>query len=151
MRYFHCLLCAGSLIALGLLLTLNGPARGQHPPPAYCDQNVQLVRSWYQQYLRREPDAGGLQNFVSLLRQGMTPLEVQASILGSTEYLRLHGWDPAGFVTDMYQDVLGRWPRQDEVAAWLDRLARKRGNRQLVAAEFLWASRGRPGVVYPLR
>ena len=45
-----------------------------------------LVTSWYRTYLRREPDAGGLANFVRALDSGMNVKEALAVVLVSAEY-----------------------------------------------------------------
>jgi autotransporter-associated beta strand protein len=48
-----------------------------------------LVRADYRAFLGREPDASGLQNFVTRLAQGLdTPTTLAATLLGSEEYFR---------------------------------------------------------------
>ncbi len=95
-----------------------------------------LVASWYQRYLHRNPEECGLRNWAGLLRCGKSPEEVEAGILGSDEYYHLHGCTPAGYVTGLYVDVLGRTPCHEEVCQWTRQLSRC-GDRIKLAREFL--------------
>jgi hypothetical protein len=102
------------------------------------------VESWYEQYLHRSADVAGLQNWVSVLREGASPLEVQAGILGSEEYWQNHYRDPGRLIAGLYKDVLGRraWP--SEIEQWLRIYRRDSGDRQLLAQQFLTAAQGPP-------
>src|SRR5262245_51994373 len=99
MRYLTAL-TAAALAAL----VLGGEAKAHGCP------HTDLVTSWYHRYLGRAPDPGGLRTWVSALRCGTDPREVEASILASEEYLCRHGHNGAGFITGLYTDVLGRTP-----------------------------------------
>ena len=46
-----------------------------------------LVQSYYQTFLRRAADNGGLNTFTALLSQGTRDQDAIAFIMGSTEYL----------------------------------------------------------------
>ena len=96
MRYFM-VLVTGTLIAFGVASL-----------PARAMDDTQLVESWYQRYLGRGSDPGGLNNWVWQLRSGMPPDAVEACILGSDEYYVRHGQTPESFVAGLYQDVLSR-------------------------------------------
>src|SRR5262245_22521511 len=76
MRYFAAT-AAATLVAVGLI-GANAEAHG-------C-RHTEMVQDWYHRYLHRAPDPGGLQTWVSALRCGTDPAEVQASILASEEY-----------------------------------------------------------------
>lgn len=74
----------------------------------------------YQKYLGRNPDAAGLNNWLTLMRSGQVSDErLEASFVGSTEYIANHGGAGAGWVTGMYVDLLGRSPSTAEVNGWV--------------------------------
>jgi hypothetical protein len=78
----------------------------------------------YRQYLKRLPDAAGLDAWVSGLLAGTYSDEkVEALFLGSNEYIANHGGIGAAWVTGMYQDLLGRTPSDAEVQNWVNVLA----------------------------
>lgn len=132
-------LTAAALLVLGLA----GVNANAHACP-----HTALVQSWYQRYLHRQPDPQGLHTWVSALRQGESPLAVQASILASDEYFCRYGHTNAGFVTGLYTDVLGRAPCAQELADWSHRV-RRLGCRKRTAQEFCaaTASAGLPPVL----
>jgi hypothetical protein len=84
---------------------------------------VDLLVSDYAQFLRRAPDPVGLNNLLSQLQQGQGPGVVEAEFVASTEYILDHGNTAVGFVLGLYQDLLGRTPRLDELNFWLGQLA----------------------------
>ncbi len=137
---------AGRLFAVSALLLISVPAYSQrfYPEPRQ-DPAVAQVESWYQQYLHRSADLSGLQSWTTLLRQGASPQEVQANILGSEEYYQKHNNDPAQFIVGLYNDVLGVSPSHTQVGVWLDRYDRDRGDRIRLARHFLSESRERSG------
>ncbi len=121
------------------------PIPPPRPPPwgggfVPSDPNADLIESWYQRYLGRSVDPGGLSSRLAVLRRGADPEEVEADIIGSGEYWERNGRNVAGFVRGLYADVLGREPNRNEVRIWADRYAVNRGNRSAVAREFLQAA-----------
>jgi hypothetical protein len=102
---------------------------------------AELVESWYGRYLHRHSDLAGLQNHVSLLRQGIAPDTVLAGILSSQEYYQLHGENAAQFIAGLYVDVWGRYASDSEIDNWLAVLRRFRGDRDALAREFLRAAK----------
>ena len=104
-----------------------------------CEE-ARAVQNWYLRYLQRPADRCGLDNWVTHLRRGMAPDTAEASILGSEEYYHNHGCNPDGFVTGLYEDVLGRRPCREEVCTWTRRLGAC-GCRIKLASEFLCAAR----------
>jgi hypothetical protein len=125
---------AAALIALGGSV-MNASAQTLYPA-APQDPGVRLVESYYQRYLGRAADPGGLQGWVSVLGS----VNVEAGILGSAEYYSRHGGTPAGFVTGLYVEVLGRQPAAAEVQVWLNRLQQVGWNRTVLADDFLRAA-----------
>jgi HEAT repeat protein len=104
------------------------------------DPNADLIDSWYQRYLGRSVDPGGLTSRLDLLRRGTAPDDVEADIIGSGEYWERHGSNVVGFVQGLYADILDREANRDEVRIWADRYAVNRGNRSALAHEFLHAA-----------
>ncbi len=105
---------------------LAAPAATQAPsrPEAYQganpDRSEDLVRSWYQKYLHREPDPQWAV-WVDAVRNGQEPNAVLASILGSQEYYDKAGGTPERFVQTLYRDVTGRPPTRGEMEYWVRR------------------------------
>src|SRR5262249_37124466 len=106
-------------------------------PPQGVNGHRALVESWYQLYLHRPADPAGLRESVERLRKGVDPLEVQAGILGSEEYYKLHGARPRSWVAALYADVLDRSPSPREIQHWVQVLGRSGGSRANTAVEFL--------------
>jgi len=109
-------------------------------PPAPSGYR-QLVESWYQLYLNRAPDPTGVRDFVNRMARGATPEDIQASIIGSDEYYRLHGSRPASWIAGMYADVLNRSARPDEIRHWMGMYERLGGSREQTSLEFLRTAR----------
>jgi hypothetical protein len=75
--------------------TTFGQALAQHASPtqvamaivASTESHRRLVQSFYQRFLDRAPDSGGLSAFVTLLQKGTRALDAIAIMVGSEEYL----------------------------------------------------------------
>ena len=96
------------------------------------------VRAWYRDYLGREVGPE-LKAWVQLLDGGMSPLDVQATILGSDEFYYQKGRDPQTFVIETLQSVTWSEPTVSELRRWTDRLTALRGDRFVLAREILLA------------
>lgn len=90
-----------------------------------------LVDAWYHYYLNRAPDSAGLSTLTSDLAAGQSPETVQAGMLGSTEFYGLAGSTDAGFLSTLYQDVLGRPVDQPGLAHWETALAQGTSRTQV--------------------
>lgn len=113
-------------------------ALGLNGSVAWANQEAALVQGWYQQYLHRDAEPCGLNNWVSIMRcKG--PEAVQTGILASDEYYHTHGCSPEGFVAGLYVDVLGRMPCASEIQGWVCNLGRC-GCRMRLAQDFLCAA-----------
>lgn len=97
---------------------------------------TEQVRSWYRDYLGREPGPE-LTAWVELLRGGMSPVDVQATILGSDEYFNQQGRDPQTFVLETLQAVTWQAPSANLLRQWNDRLNMLHGDRLALAREVL--------------
>ena len=94
------------------------------------------IRGWYRDYLGR--DVGqDVPALVNLLRGGMSPTDLQATILGSDEFYLQNGRDPQAFVRETLQAVNWSEPSYSELQRWTDRLNQLRGDRFALAREIL--------------
>jgi hypothetical protein len=83
-----------------------------------------LVSGYYEAYLGRAPDSGGLSYWVAQLTAGVSDESVIATILGSDEfYTTDSGGTADGFVTALYGALLGRAPDSGGLAYWESRLS----------------------------
>jgi hypothetical protein len=82
-----------------------------------------VVSAAYQKYLGRAALPAEVQAWVGLMQHGLTDERLEAGFIGSREYIQDHGGQGAGWVSGMYQDLLGRTPQQAEVDAWVQALA----------------------------
>ena len=95
-----------------------------------------IVTNDYQSFLNRAPDPGGLTAWLGQLQSGRTPDQVAAGILGSAEYFANNGSTNQGFVSALYQNVLGRASDPSGNTSWLNALA-SGVSRTQVAFDFL--------------
>jgi hypothetical protein len=84
-------------------------------------QNV--LKNLYQQDLGRTPDQPGLNFWLQAMQNGMTDEHIEASFLGSPEYIANHGGTGSAWVQGMYHDLLGRSPDQAGLKFWDNALA----------------------------
>lgn len=82
------------------------------------EARTNLINGFYESYLDRAVDAAGLTTFLNAMNAGMTSTQVQAIILSSNEYF-LRGGSNEGFVSNLYQDLLGRTATAIEASYWV--------------------------------
>lgn len=102
------------------------------------ENHVVLVTSFYQQFLGRAPDSAGLNTWAGRLDAHETAEQVLVGILTSDEYFNQAGGTLTGFVSTLYQDLLGRSPSAGETSYWLDILLQT--SRGELASRFLASS-----------
>jgi hypothetical protein len=129
------------LTSLAVLVALGGiaseaEATHKRARPVTAD-DIRLVASWYQKYLGRDPDQGGLMGWACELARGGN---VEAGILSSEEYYLRFGATPESFVFSLYVNVLSREPDFKEVQGWVCRWKQLGCNRGALACEFLRAA-----------
>ena len=77
----------------------------------------------YQATLGREPDADGFEGWMTALSEGTPFLTAVNGFVNSREFQSTYGdLDNAGFVTLLYQNVLGRAPDQGGLDGWVSQL-----------------------------
>jgi hypothetical protein len=77
------------------------------------------VTALYLRYLNRQPDPQGLQTWLNDLQTGQTLEQVAEGIVSLPEFFQDHGSTNSGYVTALYQEVLGRTPSAGEVNGWV--------------------------------
>lgn len=129
------------LTGLGGADTLRG-AEGDDvllgdPGDAWFDVNAGRVVRLYRAVLDRAPDQAGLLGWVAALQDGARLPDVARGFVASPEFRAAYGGlDDAGFVTLLYQNVLGRDPGAAEVAYWAGQLQSGARDRAVVVADF---------------
>jgi len=101
------------------LVVLGTPVLAQED---YRANEVSLVRSFYRQYLHRDPDPEGLRGFVDYLRNGGSPDLALAQILASNEYYSQAGGTDADYIRSLFRDLGRREPGRAELREWLGRM-----------------------------
>jgi hypothetical protein len=77
------------------------------------------IEGWYTAYLNRPAGAGGVNAWMPYLSgQATTYARVESLILGSVEAINLAGGTNAGWVSYMYQRVLGHAATASDISAW---------------------------------
>ena len=77
-----------------------------------------LIQAWYHTYLGRSASGSDVNIWLNLFHLGHRDEEIQAAILGSPEYFIRAGSTNAGFVTSIFNDLLGRSPGPTELSNW---------------------------------
>jgi hypothetical protein len=98
---------------------LSGVANAFTHSPEYY-QNI--VTAVYQKYLGRAPDSGGLAFWINALEHGLSDERLEAGFIGSPEFIQDNGGLGAGWITSLYQKLLGRAPDAMGVNYWLHAL-----------------------------
>jgi hypothetical protein len=94
------------------------------------------IDSSYSSYLGRAADQAGLSTWLSALAHGDSYAVVKEDIIGSAEAFQLAGGTNQGWVTYLYQKLLGRTPSGSEASGWVNALNAGRMTRPQVAAGF---------------
>ncbi len=97
---------------------------GKSPKGSYmqrCVDDNQFVTSLYRSILKREPDSGGHNYWVTGLRGDMTREQVISRFFGSPEY-QGSGRSNRDYARDLYHGVLGREPDSSGLSYWIGAL-----------------------------
>jgi hypothetical protein len=108
----------GNLLDQGVVTRPHFASSLTHSAEYYSN----FITNAYLTYLGRKPDAAGLANWVQAMQNGLSDEHLEAGFIGSAEYIANHGGPGAGWVSGMYQDLLGRKPSQDEINEWVNAL-----------------------------
>jgi FG-GAP-like repeat/Domain of unknown function (DUF4214) len=86
------------------------------------EARARQINGWYQLYLGRNVDDGGLASWQAALAGGQTYAMAQAAISSSQEAFNRAGGNNAAFVTFLYRTILGRTPSGGEDSFWVGAL-----------------------------
>lgn len=79
-----------------------------------------LLTKFYEDTFGRSPDTAGEAYWANLLRKGLqTPAQVAAHFYSSNEYYANAGNTDQGWMTDLYEALLGREPDTDGLNYWI--------------------------------
>jgi hypothetical protein len=78
-----------------------------------------VVMTAYVHYLVRTPSDSEVNFWASATKNGLSEEQVESALIGSPEYLKMHGGQGAEWIKSLYQDVLGRTPSPVEVNHWV--------------------------------
>jgi hypothetical protein len=78
-----------------------------------------LITGVYQKYLGRAPDQAGLAAWVRAMQQGLSDERLEAGFIGSPEFIQDNGGLGVGWITGLYQKLLGRAPDPAGLDNWL--------------------------------
>ncbi len=115
---------------------------------AWSDDVVRLYRAT----LDRPPDLPGFLHWTAQLAEGRAFESVVAGFTGSAEFRAAYGEtsDP-GFVTLLYQNVLGRAPDAAGFAQWLARLSAPEVSRETVVTGFAQSPEFQSAMAMPVQ
>jgi hypothetical protein len=111
------------------------------------EARTRQINSWYQTYLNRSPDSTGLAAWLNALADGVSWAQAQAAFAGSPEAYADGGGTNSGWLTYLYQKILGRSPTQGELNLWLPLLSSGQLTRTQVATDFLLSAEKTNGLV----
>jgi hypothetical protein len=110
---------AAGLSSLGGLLT-GGATRSNvaFTVLTSTEYRQRLLTSFYSTFLHRTPSAPELNFWMPAFAANLSDEQIEAQFLASPEYFALAGGTNAGWVTNVFNDVLGRAPSSAEVASF---------------------------------
>ena len=105
------------------------------------DQLAQ-IKTWFREYLRREPRSQELYVWQAHLDRGGSLTDAQLQILSTPEFYYQSNANDAEYVRRMFQLVTNRQASQQEVQQWITRLQYHNRLRPEMAREFLAMAKG---------
>jgi hypothetical protein len=87
----------------------------------------QIIGGYYQQYLGRGADSGGLNYYEDLWHKTGGPEQIKAGFAASPEFhalaLQQYGAYPQGWLEALYHRILNRSPQQSDLTFWEQQIA----------------------------
>jgi hypothetical protein len=81
-----------------------------------------LLTGFYSTFLHRAPSAAEISFWLPAFAASLTDEQIEAQIIGSPEYFAIAGGTNAGWITRVFNDVLGRAPSAAETSTYLSLL-----------------------------
>lgn len=110
------------------------------------EYHADQIAADYAAYLHRAPDSAGGAFWLSQLNAGVPETQFDAALLGSQEYYVDQGGANSGYISGLYNDVLGRAASAADLSFWDSRLAAGE-SRQAVAGDFLNSPEHRAAII----
>ena len=105
---------------------LAGNTRAQYAATflAGTEYQTNLIQGWYRRFLGRPASSSEIADRLSYFGSGGTDEGVIADIVSSDEYFHLPrvGATNSGYITALFQDLLGRTPSSAELIYWLGQM-----------------------------
>ena len=108
-----------------------------------------LVRGWYVQFLGRAAAPGEEAPLVNAMLQGQSEETVLSGLLASSDYYARAGGTDTGFITQLFQDAVGRPPSADDYFAF-EQTIRSRTGRGGAAYALLTSAEARGDMIFSL-
>lgn len=104
------------------------------------EYRVNKTKEAYNRALRRDPDPGGAAYWLGALQRGqLSPENIYSTFLATDEMYNVQGGGTnSGYVTSMYQDLLGRAPDAEGLMYWANRL--NNGEARRAISDSIWYS-----------
>ena len=127
-------LASGQTRGQVLLAIAESPEARVHSQSVAGNANDATITRLYEAIDARAPDPSGLAAYGSALDAGQSVAQIAAAMLASPEYASRFGAPAnAAFVTELYQNLLGRAPDAGGLAGYTAALAGGESRAQLVA------------------
>ncbi|TWU29049.1 hypothetical protein Poly41_67480 [Novipirellula artificiosorum] len=107
------------------------------PTPLPERSPLDQIQEWYQRFLGRAPTGREVSVWQSELARGRSLNEVEASILGSSEFFDRNHNDPDRFIDETYRQLKGSVPTPAQHQGLRDRLGDQDGQRLPFALDLL--------------
>ncbi|MEM9968109.1 MAG: DUF4214 domain-containing protein [Pseudomonadota bacterium] len=114
---------------------------------AVSAEDMIAIVELYIAYFNRAPDALGLSFWASSFANGLTFEDMAAGFAQQpeTQALYVEQSNPAGFVREVYTNVLGRTPDRDGYGFWVEALSNASISRDMFIVELLRGVKAPPG------
>lgn len=123
--------------ASALQVTLVRTSPSVPPSNAYAVGQLEQIDGWYRQYLGRPASSQELAAWQAHLQAGRSPQDVQAFILGSSEYYDRMGNNRDRYLAELYQTVYGRAPTAYDIQQFASQYQQYDGARSQFVRETL--------------
>jgi uncharacterized lipoprotein YbaY len=120
-----------------LQVTLVRPTPSGQPSNVYAANQIEQINQWYRQYLLRDATTQELAAWQAHLQAGRPLQDVQAYILGSSEYYDRIGNQSSRYLTELYRNLFGRQPTAAELAQFQSQYQQYGGARSLFVQEVM--------------
>jgi hypothetical protein len=120
-----------------LQITLVRPSASTPASNPYAVGQLDQINQWYRLYLLRDATSAELAAWQSYLQSGRATQDVQAYILGSSEYYDRLGNQNGRYLAELYQNLMGRPATPSDLAQFQRQYQQFNGARSQFVQEML--------------